>query len=31
MHGDEVVELLEEVGIKRPEVDYLDQKSWPKI
>ena len=31
MHGDEVVELLEEVGIRRPVVDYLDEKTWPKI
>jgi ATP-dependent Zn protease len=31
MHGDEVVDLLERVGIKRPEVDYLDEKAWPAI
>ena len=31
MYGDDVVELLDNVAIKRPEVDYLDEKSWPKI
>jgi ATP-dependent Zn protease len=31
MHGDEVVELLERVGITKPEIDYLDPKAWPKI
>ncbi|MFL5895134.1 MAG: AAA family ATPase [Thermoleophilaceae bacterium] len=31
LYGDEVVELLEEVGIKRPKMDYLDRNSWPKI
>jgi ATP-dependent Zn protease len=31
MHGDEVVDLLERVGIKRPEIDYLAPETWPKI
>jgi hypothetical protein len=31
MHGDEVVDLLERVGIQKPEIDYLDPKAWPKI
>jgi ATP-dependent Zn protease len=31
MHGDEVVDLLERVGIRKPEIDYLDPKAWPKI
>jgi ATP-dependent Zn protease len=31
MHGDEVVDLLERVGITKPEIDYLDPKAWPKI
>ena len=31
MHGDEVVDLLDRVGINKPEIDYLDPKSWPKI
>jgi hypothetical protein len=31
MHGDEVVDLLESVGIKPPALEYDDEKSWPKI
>jgi ATP-dependent Zn protease len=31
MHGDEVVDLLERVGIRKPQIDYLDPKTWPKI
>jgi ATP-dependent Zn protease len=31
LHGDEVVELLEEVRPVRPSVDYLDRESWPKL
>jgi ATP-dependent Zn protease len=31
MHGDEVVDLLERVGIRKPEIDYLDPKAWPTI
>jgi hypothetical protein len=31
MHGDEVVELLEEVGIRHPRIDYQDETSWPRI
>ncbi|MFL5840568.1 MAG: AAA family ATPase [Thermoleophilaceae bacterium] len=31
MHGDEVVDLLERVGIRKPEIDYLDPRAWPKI
>src|SRR3954471_16009287 len=31
MHGDEVVDLLERVGINKPEIDYLDPTAWPKI
>jgi ATP-dependent Zn protease len=31
LHGDEVVDLLERVGIRKPEIDYLDPKAWPKI
>ena len=31
MHGDEVVDLLERCGIQKPDIDYLDPKSWPKI
>jgi hypothetical protein len=31
MHGDEVVELLESVGLARPSVDLLDEKTWPPV
>ena len=31
MHGDEVVELLDRVGLVRPEVDILDYSRWPKL
>jgi hypothetical protein len=31
LHGDEVVDLLERVGITKPDIDYLDSKTWPKI
>jgi ATP-dependent Zn protease len=31
MHGDEVVELLDGVGLVRPEIDLLDEKTWPKV
>jgi cell division protease FtsH len=29
MHGDEVVELLDGVGLVRPEIDLLEEKTWP--
>jgi ATP-dependent Zn protease len=31
LHGDEVVDLLERVGIRKPDIDYLDKRTWPKI
>jgi len=31
MHGNEVVELLDEVGLEKPHVDLLDPKVWPKL
>ena len=31
LHGDEVVDLLREVGPVRPSVDVLDRSSWPKL
>ena len=31
LHGDEVVDLLDRVGITKPDIDYLDPKAWPKI
>jgi ATP-dependent Zn protease len=31
MHGDEVVDLLNSVGLKHPEVDMMDDSTWPKV
>jgi cell division protease FtsH len=31
LYGDEVVEVLNRVGLERPEIDLLEESSWPKI
>jgi ATP-dependent Zn protease len=31
MYGDEVVDLLNDVGLQRPEIDLLDEKTWPRV
>jgi len=31
LHGDEVVELLNRVGLQRPEIDLLDESTWPRV
>jgi cell division protease FtsH len=31
IYGDEVVDLLNSAGLERPELDLLDEKTWPKI
>jgi ATP-dependent Zn protease len=31
LHGDEVGELLERVGLTRPELDLLDPATWPSV
>ena len=31
MHGDEVVDLLESVGLVRPHIDVLDESTWPTV
>jgi cell division protease FtsH len=31
MHGDEVVELLESVDLVRPEIDLLEERTWPPV
>ena len=31
LHGDEVVEVLDEVGLRRPDIDLLDERTWPRI
>jgi hypothetical protein len=31
MHGDEVVELLDSVGLERPKIDLLSEHTWPPV
>jgi hypothetical protein len=31
MHGDEVVNLLAGVGLQRPEINLLDERTWPQV
>ncbi len=31
MHGDEVTDLLNSVGLKRPEIDLMDDSTWPRV
>ncbi len=31
MHGDEVVDLLDSVGLVRPEIDLNDDSTWPTV
>jgi ATP-dependent Zn protease len=31
LHGDEVVDLLNGVGLRRPEIDLLDDSTWPRV
>jgi ATP-dependent Zn protease len=31
LHGDEVVDLLESVELVRPDVDPLDERTWPPV
>ena len=31
MHGDEVVDLLDEVGLVEPAIDLTQERSWPTI
>ena len=31
MHGDEVVDLLDSVGLVRPEIDMRDDRTWPRV
>jgi sugar phosphate isomerase/epimerase len=31
MHGDEVVDLLNGVNLTRPEIDLLDEHTWPRV
>ena len=31
MHGDEVVDLLNSVNLQRPELDLMDDRTWPSL
>jgi ATP-dependent Zn protease len=31
LHGDEVGELLDRVGLRRPELDVMDPTTWPRV
>ena len=31
MHGDEVVDMLNSVGLKRPEINLMDHSTWPRV
>jgi ATP-dependent Zn protease len=31
MYGDEVVEMLNSVGLQRPALDLMDESTWPKV
>jgi ATP-dependent Zn protease len=31
LHGDEVVDLLKTVGLRRPEIDLMDPGTWPAV
>jgi hypothetical protein len=31
LHGDEVGELLDSVGLVRPEIDMMDPDTWPRV
>jgi ATP-dependent Zn protease len=31
MHGDEVVEVLDSVHLEKPDIDLLDDRTWPKL
>jgi hypothetical protein len=31
MHGDEVVDLLNSVNLVRPEIDLMDDRTWPAV
>jgi cell division protease FtsH len=31
LHGDEVTDLLNSVGLKKPAIDLMDDRTWPKV
>jgi hypothetical protein len=31
IHGDDVVELLDQVNLKPADIDYLEERTWPRL
>jgi hypothetical protein len=31
IHGDAVVDLLDSVGLVRPEIDLMEAQTWPQV
>jgi hypothetical protein len=31
MHGDEVTDLLNSVRLQRPNIDVMDDRTWPTV
>jgi ATP-dependent Zn protease len=31
MHGDEVIDMLNSVGLKRPHLDLMNDRTWPTV
>jgi hypothetical protein len=31
MYGNEVVDLLDNVGLIKPTIDVLDERTWPRV
>ncbi len=31
LHGDEVTDLLNSVGLRRPDIDLMDDETWPRV
>jgi cell division protease FtsH len=31
LHGDEVVAVLDQAGLRKPDIDLMDEESWPKL
>jgi len=31
IYGDEVTKLLNSAGLKRPELDLMDDRTWPQV
>ena len=31
LHGDEVVAVLDQVGLRKPDIDLMDDATWPKL